>query len=288
MLTCNVMGGLGNQLFQIVTTIALAFRIKHKFIFLYKKVLDSSENVTVRNTYWDTLLVGFKPFTKQDYPLQPFVVRENGFKYQDINIPYTPDPNNTLYMLYGYYQSYKYFDDFYDMIFNKFMKINNIKETVKNKYSYDYENSISMHFRIGDYVNLQHMHPIMKYGYYTEALEYIIKDKKSECKNILYFCEEKDLEEVTKIVSKLENEYVKSNIGLKFICVNFESNDWEQLIMMSLCKHNIIANSTFSWWGAYLNSNKDKIVCYPETWFGKASTHDVSDLFPPEWKKIDC
>ena len=63
--------------------------------------------------------------------------------------------------------------------------------------------------------------------------------------------------------------------------------DWEQMIYMSCCHHNIIANSSFSWWAAYLNSRSDKIVCYPSVWFGPSANHDTSDLCPPEWIKIN-
>ena len=55
---------------------------------------------------------------------------------------------------------------------------------------------------------------------------------------------------------------------------------------MSLCEHNIIANSTFSWWGAYFNTNVNKIVCYPSLWFGKNCNNNVKDLFPEKWIKI--
>jgi hypothetical protein len=70
--------------------------------------------------------------------------------------------------------------------------------------------------------------------------------------------------------------------------ISLDLEDWEQLLMMSSCGHNIIANSTFSWWGAYLNSNPDKIVCYPETWFGPKAQHDTLDLFPEDWIKVPC
>jgi hypothetical protein len=69
-----------------------------------------------------------------------------------------------------------------------------------------------------------------------------------------------------------------------FTKANDEIEDWEQMVMMSCCKHNIIANSTFSWWAAYFNQNSDKIVCYPEKWFGTKNAHlDTSDLFPDDW-----
>lgn len=287
MLTCNVMGGLGNQLFQIFAVIATAFKKKHKFIFLYKEKLDSAENVTVRNTYWDNLLAGLKVFTKPNFPMQPIVVRENGFRYQNINI--SDGPDETLYMMYGYYQSYKYFNEYYDMIFKKIVKIDKIKENIAEKYKdvIDFENSISMHFRIGDYKHLQHVHPIMKYHYYEESLDHIVNVKKSDCKKVLYFCEEKDVTDVLIIVGKLEKKFPH----LEFKCIQFDICDWEQMILMSLCRHNVIANSTFSWWGAYLGFFENKetyFVCYPKTWFAPKVGHDVQDLFPPEWKKIDC
>jgi hypothetical protein len=59
------------------------------------------------------------------------------------------------------------------------------------------------------------------------------------------------------------------------------------MLLMSVCDHNIIANSTFSWWGAYLNQNPSKIVCYPGTWFGPALKHDTRDLFPTDWVKMN-
>ena len=60
------------------------------------------------------------------------------------------------------------------------------------------------------------------------------------------------------------------------------------MVLMSCCEHNIIANSSFSWWGAYFNDNPEKIVCYPSVWFGpKLQNKKTEDMFPKDWKKIN-
>ena len=66
-----------------------------------------------------------------------------------------------------------------------------------------------------------------------------------------------------------------------FIKLENGLSDWEEMLAMSLCKYNIIANSSFSWWGAYFNENKEKIVCYPSVWFGEVlSYHNIKELHP--------
>jgi hypothetical protein len=62
--------------------------------------------------------------------------------------------------------------------------------------------------------------------------------------------------------------------------------DWQQLLLMSCCNDNIIANSSFSWWGAYFNGTIEKIVCYPDIWFGPLNPVNTRDLFPESWQEI--
>jgi hypothetical protein len=98
---------------------------------------------------------------------------------------------------------------------------------------------------------------------------------------VKYFCEEEDIDTIDKNIAVLKQE---------FRSVEFErevaESDWQEMISMSCCKHHIIANSSFSWWGAYLNPRRDKIVCYPSVWFGPLIQQDVSRMFPIDWIKI--
>ena len=84
-------------------------------------------------------------------------------------------------------------------------------------------------------------------------------------------------------MDKLQQQFAKC----RFVKIDHGITDWEQVLMMSLCHHNIIANSSFSWWGAYFNSHEDKIVCYPDIWFGPELTYyNLKDMHPAEWTKI--
>ena len=288
MITCKLQGGLGNQLFQIFTAIAYALTYSKPFFFFNNYQLGNGDNgSTIRYTYWDTFFNGLKPFLKaiNDVPTCMFI-KEKSFKYETI-----PENFHVGYgtVLLGYYQSPLYFDRFKQTIY-KLIKLDLkkmlVKEKVKNInkeiYNLDDNHYISIHFRIGDYQLYPDTHPILKKEYYLKALKFIVKEEPG-LKKVLYFCENQDVTRVEETIQYLENLLP----SLMFIRASPTLADWEQLLLMSLCKHNIIANSTFSWWGAYLNDNPSKMVCYPGTWFGPSIDHDTSTLFPEDWVKID-
>ena len=280
MITCNLMGGLGNQLFQIFTTISCAINTRQKFAFIDIDKLGSGQTI-IRPTYWNNFLSKLKIFTTKMFP-KMLVVKETGFTYNPLNLLQYQGQNICLH---GYFQSYKYFANNFQVIC-RMIGIEEIKTNVitKSNISKDYlDNTISIHFRLGDYKKIQHYHPIMKLEYYANALSLItnISDE-TKIKNVLYFCEEEDLLDVSEIINKVKNQYP----NFTFIKASNTLSDWEQMIIMSCCKHNVIANSSFSWWAAYFNTNPDKIVCYPALWFGEVAGNDTRDLCPNEWHKI--
>jgi hypothetical protein len=279
------MGGLGNQLFQIFTTISYAIKINHEFKFINSDKLGGI-NTSIRNTYWKSLFSKMSNCLFKEYPNFDLIIREESFNFKDI-LNDLLQPNANI-ILVGYFQSYKYFEKNFKLIcmlldiFEKRQEL--LKECVtKNILNISkLNNTISLHFRIGDYKQLQLYHPIMDYEYYKKSLEYILKNIDYN-PNIIYFCEDKDIDEVNEKLQKLEIDFP----SITFIRAPNVLDDWQQLLLMSCCRHNIIANSSFSWWGAYFNSHEDKIVCYPGIWFGPAiENKDTSDLFPSEWIKI--
>jgi hypothetical protein len=156
------------------------------------------------------------------------------------------------------------------------------QEMIKTKYL-TIKETISLHFRIGDYTKLQMHYTILDDIYYTKAIQEIIQRTQKNDWNIIYFCEEKDNVPVKQRLRKIKKQFP----DLSFYKASDEMQDWEQLLLMSCSEHNIIANSTFSWWGAYLNRNPEKCICYPSEWFGVLnSDKKVSDMFPPSWIKI--
>jgi len=292
MITCNLMGGLGNQTFQIFATISYAIDNKKKIKFLNK---DNTVGSTIRNTFWNTFFSKLKPFLIETLPEKMHVIKEEGFSYNPLNMDTITNKTNENIMIQGYFQSYKYFQENYDVIY-RMLNINEKKNTLLKKLELTNKtlnDSISMHFRLGDYKSFLEYHCILECNYYEKALTYILEritdtnaDTESEYYQfftLYYFCEEEDIKEVTDTIQIL----IKKFPQFIFKRGSNELADWEQMLFMSCCKYNIIANSSFSWWSAYLNSKKDKMVCYPSTWFGPSLSHlDTKDMYPLEWIKI--
>lgn len=177
---------------------------------------------------------------------------EPHFSYKQIS--YQPNMN-----LHGYFQSEKYFDDCPDLI--------NHLLSPKHPISY-IANSVSLHVRRTDYLKLGKCFEILDLNYYNQAL------KEINAKKILVFSD--------------DINWCKMNFsGDKFIFMENNSPTTD-LALQSRCEHNIIANSSFSWWGAWLNKNPNKIVIAPKKWFGPELllTHNTSDLIPAKWIKI--
>jgi hypothetical protein len=274
---------------------ALSMEMKTNFIFPKVK-LETDKRA---HTYWDSFLKELEKNTMliDIKNLKYSVYKEKEFKYNKIQIMPNLIKKNGGVMLYGYFQSYKYFDKEYKNI-AKYIKLDESRSEVRNMYYKKYENSnvISVHFRMGDYKNLQNCHPILGEDYYINSINFILSKKRSTIKwTILYFCEEEDMDEVQSKVEKIKKECMEyfcekgQEYELEFERAGGECKieDWRQLLLMSCCQHNIIANSSFSWWAAYFNDNSEKIICYPETWFGsQLSNHNTSDMCPKSWNKI--
>lgn len=285
MVSVKLQGGLGNQLFQIFTCIAYSLTHKVSFRLPLEKEDKTSAKGDLRPTYWKSLLSRLIPFLSSDRNIYfPNVIfYQQGFHYSPI--PTNIDPDTQFI---GYFQSDKYFDHQRENIL-KMLNINEIQEKIKERFHmyFDQENTtvISMHFRLGDYKHLSGFHDVIPLEYYKKALDYMLEKIDGNVRVILFG--EKQDEHILK-GNKEELERYTENKNIEFIQCGFDIHDYDQMILMSLCDHNIIANSSFSWFGAYLNENKEKMVTYTRKWFGdRLSGYKLDDLWPETWKCIE-
>lgn len=166
--------------------------------------------------------------------------------------------------LYGYFQTEKYFDNIHESIREDFQFkapdssfINMLRTIAKGR------PIVTIHVRRGDYIGLPDHHPLVGIEYYTAA------------KNIF--------DQAVFVLFSDDIEWCKEQEIFKD-CILADVPDTTAMYTMSLSDHNIIANSSFSWWGAWLNNSHHKVVIAPKRWFGSAYIdYDLSDLYPPRW-----
>jgi hypothetical protein len=191
-----------------------------------------------------------------------YIYRENDFRYNP-GVESIPDGID----LYGYFQNEKYFLDSKDEIIECFKFKIDIADKAST-YIKDFNDSVSVHVRRGDYVNQPDHHPVQSVDYYYKALE-IVGSKK-----VFIFSD--------------DIEWCRENIKIEGFDLNFMdiSNPYISMYLMSRCENNIIANSSFSWWSSWLNQNPNKKVIGPKLWFGGVMNKDTSEVLPEEWISI--
>jgi len=251
--TTKLVGGLGNFMFQIAATYGYALKNS------YTPAITLQDTFPVHNPFHTYNTDIFEKVIPVHLPLESFQrYIEPTFNYQEI-------PNyETNLILDGYFQSEKYFTHCKEFIKDLFTPPN--KQQALELFEHYKDTPIcSMHVRRGDYVEKQQYHPIQPLTYYYEAMKYMPSDTK-------YLIFSNDI------------EWCKTNFkGENFFFVE-GNKDSDDLLLMSCCNHNIIVNSSFSWWAAWLNENKNKTVIAPKNWFGPAYKHlDVSDIYCSDW-----
>jgi hypothetical protein len=292
MILVRVTGGLGNQMFQYAFGRVLQLkyktalkvnpiwfndkeRKKHETLQLHlfpnTDVTNASEKEVFfykRKTLWGSKLLLNLKWRWSRYSM--FI--EPAFNFQP-NVITTSTKNCSLE---GYWQSEKYFKHIRQTLLNDFEfpplndKNREIEQIIRNN------NSISIHLRRGDFIadplNNKN-HGFIGLKYYAEAVGQFSKEQEAP----LYFIFSDDINWV--------REHLKLSQDTLYIDWNKNEEAINDLHLMSLCQHNIIANSSFSWWAAWLNQNPNKIVIAPKKWFNERDWN-TSDLIPDAWEKL--
>lgn len=288
MISCHLVGGLGNQLFQIFAMIAYSMQHRNPFVFPFTKMHDTG--FAERPTYWNSFLSSLRKYTNED----GVISNETLQRFEIYHCPhdYCQMPTDTENILFhGYFQSYLYFKQEYSRIY-EFLDIERMKTRVDAiDCGWISRPTVSIHFRLGDYVLNQCYHPVLSWDYYKRAIDHIlatVPDAKDSL--FLVFYEKSDRAHVANTVARLSDNLPDT---VEFRMME-PDEDWKQLLMIGKCDHHIIANSTFSWWGACLSRNrideyaKDKVICYPSLWYGHQLYYIcIETLFPKNWTKIE-
>ena len=267
------MGRLGNQMFQFASTLGIANRLGFEARFPIENCLNYQGSgpfdpnigrcMLVKCDLTDCFNIGMEYFIPERHLSRGSSYHENEFGYNKETESLQDDCS-----LSGYFQTEKYFSEFRDLILSQFDFRSSYKapaeayiQTIRN----EHKDAViaSIHVRRGDYVMFPDHHPPCSFNYYNSAIEELrIANEK-----VVYLIFSDDVDWCRSEFN--DPSYIISDLG----------NPYVEMCSMSLCDHNIIANSSFSWWGSWLNKNPDKMVIAPSRWFGSQINKDVSDVY---------
>lgn len=286
MVIVQIVGGLGNQMFQY----AFARSLKENG-YEVKLDLTAFESYDLHGGYqldkYDITLATATHQEIKKFKVNQFFLRLA--KYFNVELPMLKFETKLHFeekflhidnaYLMGYFQTERYFLKIRNIILKEFSFNRNF-----SAYTQEIQNeilstnvSISLHVRRGDYLNNPHAaktHGVCGLSYYYEAVKFI----NGNYPNVKYFLFSDDVEWIKENLD-IQNSVIVSSIEKRM--------PHEDMYLMSLCSHNIIANSSFSWWGAWLNKNVQKTVIAPSQWFiDEKLQQQSSDLIPPNWIRL--
>jgi len=291
MIIVRIIGGLGNQMFQYAAARALAitnncplkldlewFKTPGSRPYMldrfniHANVATLNEIVAYTGKFKDplkkTCWLLSRPLSRKK------VFREPGFEFTG---KFAGQPPNTY--LKGNWQSPRYFSHIRDILLEEFSIQENISpSTAAIANDIHSRQAVSLHIRRGDYVTnrqAQQFHGNLGFEYYHKAIEII----SSSITNPFFYIFSDDIE----WVSQHFNIYQQA----RYIAGNSENKSHEDMLLMSICRHHIIANSSFSWWGAWLNKKENKTVIAPKQWFRQEKQNrKTKDIIPGKWITI--
>ncbi len=288
----KLVGGLGNQMFQYAMGRALA--VKYDVPLLLDDSAFASDTLrkfeltqmaisaNLANIYdLKQLGISRRNFSKLSCMANrlglyrnKYIIKEKGFEY-DKNILNVAPP---VY-LDGYWQSERYFSDIAELIRAEFLYISalNSQNTLKlQDIKLAGDQSVSLHVRRGDYITnptSSIVHGVCSLEYYSLAVRYI--RKRVPAPHFFIFSD--------------DHEWVRKNLkiddAVTYVDINSADYGLLDLNLMKQCRHHVIANSSFSWWGAWLNNSNDKVVVAPYRWFAKGH-YSTRDLLPSTWIQL--
>jgi hypothetical protein len=258
-ITSHLMGGLGNQMFQIakakteglIHNLPVYFRLNSFIPMEGRQPINYRDNI-FRNIIFKSDLNPLKRINEiqWNYNAHDYVINE---------------PTE----FYGYYQSSKNFKNYKETIRDLFLPSTEFIEKIKNKYPKIFESdSVSIHVRRGDYLGVSSILPVINKSYIDESLSTIGKYS-----HIFIFSNDK--------------KWCEENLKYENSTIVYDLEDYEELWVISLCNHNIMSNSSFSWWGSYLNKNINKKILAPSVWFGPNGEKEYESIYENEWEIIN-
>lgn len=285
MIYTRIRGGLGNQIFQYCVGRALADRLG---VELGLDVREYNENspfemglhrFKLRAEYNPPGLIKHKDDGKFPFVLDRILGRQKHV-YKEAHLGYDKAIWSLADGAYlkGYWQSEKYFVESRTQILTD-LEITTAPSEMNSKVLHQIDGclAVSLHIRRGDYVTnsaYNAAHGTCDLAYYERAVDYL---KETLGKDFVVFAFSDDPDWVA--------ENLKLPVDVEYMRHNSSEKNYEDLRLMSRCKHHIVANSSFSWWGAWLNQSPDKIVMAPQRWYMDSKTKNP-DILPPEWVTI--